>query len=328
MKKIAVGDLGEFWYGDYKEPFEQLEGGVPGHPKGVVLKDDDGKVMCAFDGKTFDNLGQHVRHKHGMHAADYKREVGLLQKSALVSERVRQAQSRGSLLRMRKNPAMPFKPGWNRGTKVAAKQETRWTPEFLNKTGTCYQQVLATGRAVLREHGRITSPLMKARGIYETRIVAYFGTWQKFAELVGAPPMRRVFSDAQMLDALRNLATQLGRTPSQSDMRRYGLPSSDAYRDHFGSFSEACRKAGLDPNLPMVADEEETIRALVAYATTGSFKAAARATTIGSPQIASIFARYGCPYPSTGGNHEVHQMRREWAADMARRLAGTEEVAA
>ena len=97
VKKIAVGDLGEFWYGDYKEPFEQLEGAVPGYPVGVVLKDDAGLLLCAYCGKVYKNLGAHAAKTHGLSAKEYKDETGLLRKSALVSEQTRMMASASAL---------------------------------------------------------------------------------------------------------------------------------------------------------------------------------------------------------------------------------------
>ena len=127
MKKIAVGDLGEFWYGDYKEPFEQLEGAVPGYPVGVVLKDDDGLLLCAYCGKVYKNLGNHSAKTHGMSASEYKDEVGLLRKSALVSEQLRMMTSanspglahdgQGGSLRLWPNPDL--RPRWEESAATA-----------------------------------------------------------------------------------------------------------------------------------------------------------------------------------------------------------------
>lgn len=324
MKKIAVGDLGEFWYGDYKEPFEQLEGGVPGHPVGVVLKADDGKLLCAFCGKTYENLGQHARHSHGLHAVDYKREVGLLKKSALVSERVRSQMAAGSLRAARRQGF--GNAAWRQRYPTVTSAGSSWQrlPEQLNKTGRCLAQVLASGRAEVRERGYLSSHRMRLRGITQGVVERYFGTWEAYRQAVGAPRGRRVWQSSEMLLALRSLAATLGRTPTQSDMRRYGMPSASAYIDHFGSFADACRRAGLDPNLPVAMTEEIELQVLTAYATTGSLSKTAALVPVGLPAVRALFARYGFPYaPEYRGPG-----RREWAAEMARRLAGTEDQAA
>jgi hypothetical protein len=324
VKQIALPGIGEFWYGDYKEPFEQLEGAVPGHPVGVLLKDDDGKPVCAYCGKAFDNLGQHTRHTHGLHAREYKDAVGLLHKSALVSERLRAASIRGSQLRRIKYGAPKIAPRRQTASELAmARHAAHWSPEILNRTGRCYAQVLATARAVQREHGRVTRHLMHRRGIYDRTIEVYFGSWQHLQRLLGVPEQRRQWTRQELLVGLRSLAEKLGRTPAQSDLRRYGLPTDKPYRRTFGSYAAACEAAGLPVNIPVPAEGDEAIRALNAYAVTGTFKKAAAISSVGSPAIAKLFARYGCPYPPFGGNPQIARARREWAAEMARRLAGT-----
>ena len=138
VKKIAVGDLGEFWYGDYKEPFEQLEGAVPGYPVGVVLKDDAGLLLCAWCGKVYKNLGAHSAKTHGMSANQYKDEAGLLRKSALVSEQTRMMNSaQGFRLRAAgifRTPTLEDsrRAAWQGGSAVANRERPA---EALNKTG-------------------------------------------------------------------------------------------------------------------------------------------------------------------------------------------------
>jgi hypothetical protein len=96
------------------------------------------------------------------------------------------------------------------------------------------------------------------------------------------------------------------------------------YRKHFGSFPEACRQAGLDPNLPTPSGLDFDLQVVTAYATTGRLNDVASALSTSVERIQRVFARYGYPFPPGYSGPG----RREWAADMARRLAGTEEVAA
>jgi hypothetical protein len=321
VKKIAVGDLGEFWYGDYKEPFEQLEGGVPGHPVGVVLKADDGKVLCAYCGKTYDFLGGHVRQTHGMTVSEYKAEVGLLQKSALVSERVRVTR-----IRIGKKGMVPFQRGnpQNAHAQVSRRdgrmKRAHWVPERLNKTGRCYEQVLHTARAIANEGHTVTQHRLSHRGIGAETVRVYFGSVNELRGLIGERRTPRgKWTEREVIAGLRNLAFELGRTPAQSDMRRFGLPYG-WIRDHLGGMAEAARRAGLDPNLPIPDSTDLDSRVLVSYATLGNVIHVGKMLHIDPSRVSAVLARYGCPYPAIRG---AMHLRREWAADMARRLAGT-----
>lgn len=351
MRKIAVGDLGEFWYGDYKEPFEQLEGGIPGYPRGVLLQDDGGKLLCAYCGKAYENLGRHAWATHGLRATDYKREVGLLQKSALASERVRQANiSKG--LRSRNlwpsvgrgmcrveacdSPALArslctkhytreYKKTRFESRRVRGQRGTEW----YNKTGRCAVQVLAVARQIATEKGRLRYRDLAPHGIDARVVDRFYGSLESLAAQCGVPfgkppvkekpaPTQRL-TNQQYLDLLRNLANEIGRTPTKSDLRRYGLPCLDTYWRHFGSYSAACRLAGLDPNTPFVPSDRE-VNFLTAYATVGSRKRAALVAGIHHETAARILAKYGFPFAPYDREHVAE--RKAWAAEMARRIAG------
>jgi hypothetical protein len=327
MKKIAVGDLGEFWYGDYKEPFEQLEGAVTGYPQGVVLKDDDGRLLCAFCGRTFHNLGGHTKRKHGMTGPEYKREVGLLQGSALVSEKIRWSMAAKATRQWATMPPSSADRlrALNRDRKtrlksVAGMNASKFTSEGLNKTGRCYAQALEVARQVARE-GPLVQTKLDKRGISWKRVRLYFGNIENLRRLIGngwGSGLRR-WTDAELLSAISSIAKEVGRTPGASDLKRFGVPDPTIYNRRFGSYIEACRRAGLEPNLPKPLSSETDLRALVAFAVSGDERRAADAAGLSSHQVVAVLHRYGFPFPVRGYRGEG---AREWAADMARRLAG------
>lgn len=328
MKKIAVGDLGEFWYGDYKEPFEQLEGGVPGHPVGVVLKADDGKLLCAWCGKTAESLASHLHWKHRTTAREYKEAVGLLNKSALVSDRVRLAHSRAALQHgfgTRKEHIKPY-----RGARATGDANGNRKAEGFNKRGTCYAQALAVGRTVVAETGRLSERRLRKHGIGDSVVQRYFGDMDGFRRAVGINPVRFVrHTESDLLRVLRNVAEDLGRTPTASDLRRYGLPVRRTYVKRFGSWDMACQRAGLVVHVPIARRGDFEAMVLEAYATLGTITKVARHLRVDRKAVEAVFARYGAPFTdrlAKGGLDTTK--RREWAADMARRLAGTDNVAA
>lgn len=315
MKKIAVADVGEFWYGDYKEPLVQLEGAIPGYPQGVVLKDDQGALLCAYCGRTFENLAAHVR-KHGLSGAAYKREVGLLRGAALFGERTRQTLIRRTLTN-RGADRIQGKGGGARGRRQVAEPRT----EALNKSGRCYAQTLAAARSVAAEHGGLSIKWLARHGIRERTVAMHFGSLDNLARIIGAPRFRhRAYTDDQLLTALRGLAVEIGATPAASDLRRYGLPSEGTYRARFGSYLAACNRIGLRPSLRMLRGAREIHDAdiLSAYAATGSSLRAAKVLAIGAERVLAAMHRYGYPFPA----HYNGTGRREWAAEMAARLVG------
>lgn len=328
MKKIAVGDLGEFWYGDYKEPFVQLEGAVPGYPQGVILKDDVGKLLCAFCGRTYDQLGTHTTRTHGMRGSEYKEAVGLLQKSALASERQRLVGIRNGLRNASKGKLALAR--YRRRSSGQQRYKGRVQPvERQNMSGRCYEQLLVRGRALLREHGHLTHKLLRHHGISELVINQRFGSIERYRHLVGDPRpsnQRRAISDAELLDAFRLLALQLGRTPQVSDIARYGLPSFNRYRARFGSHSNLCVRAGLTPTryVPQPGTDAEI---LSAYAISGDYQKVGRALHYDGETIRRVLARYGVPI-IVGGSHATRVEVRTFAAEVAARLEGMSEHAA
>lgn len=60
--------------------------------------------------------------------------------------------------------------------------------------------------------------------------------------------LRDQLSDEALLDALRDLAGTLGRTPTKEDVCEHTPHSHTVYYDRFGSFRKAQRLAGLKPN--------------------------------------------------------------------------------
>jgi hypothetical protein len=325
MKKIAVGDLGEFWYGDYKEPFEQLEGGIPGHPVGVVLKADDGKLLCAFCGGVHDNLAAHAFRMHGLTARAYKDEVGLLRKSALVSERVRQGMIARALRRRAAGEMSDLASPRNAELRTRPRPvnvgpaNVQHKAEFLNRTGRCYRQVLAVAATVARENGRVSRNLMARHGIGDGTIQRYFGSFEGLAKAVGTGhrPRWTRLDDRALLAAFRSLAEDLGRTPSASDLNRYGLPPAGTYRNHFGGLQETARRAGLQPNVPVPLAGELELTILSAYAVHPSVKEVARREHIDVSRVLKVLHRYGFPF---GRGHRDPAERRAWAAEMARRV--------
>lgn len=77
-----------------------------------------------------------------------------------------------------------------------------------------------------------------------------FGSWNAAIEAAGLEPNSRGtdrIPEEKLLDELRRLADELGETPSAEDMAASGEYSTWPYKDRFGSWTAAVKKAGFEP---------------------------------------------------------------------------------
>jgi len=234
----------EFFYRNYKEPFAWTDGHHV--PDGVVAFDAEHKVVCSFCGRTFDNLAGHVKKAHGLSIREYKEDRGLLMKTALISERWRQTLINVGMKVVAEGKANPPQ----KRPRPAAKN-WRQTPEAENKQGRCYQQILVVATAIARQHrGHISTRLLEEKGIYRYAVKRYFGGYADLAKIVGGYITQGgpiAYSNEEMVAVLKHLGEQLEKTPTQSDIRRYGAMSATAFKKHFGSWPAALLAAGFTP---------------------------------------------------------------------------------
>ena len=80
----------------------------------------------------------------------------------------------------------------------------------------------------------------------------HFGSFINAQKAAGLVPNNRggeqKYSHEFLISHLKELAEQLGKTPSQRDVEDTGKVSATTYRDYFGSFIKAQKAAGLVPN--------------------------------------------------------------------------------
>jgi hypothetical protein len=125
------------------------------------------------------------------------------------------------------------------------------------------EEILAELRAAAERMGR--SPTMRefaqdpdAR-VHPQTVIEHFGTWNAAKRAAGLYP-RRFLTRDDLLEQLRALGEELGRTPKAGDLaaRRRSMPSTSTYTHTFGSLANALREAGFD--LPL--GEERLERAV------------------------------------------------------------------
>jgi len=126
------------------------------------------------------------------------------------------------------------------------------------------EQILAALSASAERLGR--SPTMKEfaadpeAAMHPQTVIEHFGTWNAAKRAAGLLP-RRFATREELVEALRALGEELGRTPTAQDIRarRGTMPSASLYWHTFGSLSTALREAGFD----VAVGEERLERALV-----------------------------------------------------------------
>jgi hypothetical protein len=96
--------------------------------------------------------------------------------------------------------------------------------------------------------------------VHPQTVIEHFGTWNAAKRSAGLFP-RRFLTRDDLLDQLRTLGDELGRTPTARDLaaRRRALPSASLYAHTFGSLANALREAGFE----ILQGEERLERAIV-----------------------------------------------------------------
>jgi len=77
-------------------------------------------------------------------------------------------------------------------------------------------------------------------------------------EAIGHEPHHRStrVSDGELLADIQRLSEELDRQPTSTDVIEHGTHGLATYQRRFGSWSEALKEAGFDPNADQVSDEE------------------------------------------------------------------------
>src|SRR5581483_3779321 len=125
------------------------------------------------------------------------------------------------------------------------------------------EQILDALRASAERLGR--SPTMKEfagdpdAAMHPQTVIEHFGSWNAAKRAAGLMP-RRFATREELVEQLRRLGEELGRTPTAHDIRhrRGTMPSASLYWHTFGSLSNALRDAGFD----VAVGEERLERAI------------------------------------------------------------------
>lgn len=163
---------------NYKEPLMPYKTGYGF--QGVLMVDANGSsVQCHFCGNWFDKLFPHIWKEHKLTAPEYKREVGLFESTALVSESYRMyivATRSSAHARLRKETPE------QRNKRAQAIKRAKNSMEAKNNYNTCPEQLITRLINLSIKLGRTPTtkevPFMPS--IYKT-----YGTYENILEKAG-----------------------------------------------------------------------------------------------------------------------------------------------
>ncbi|WP_369333273.1 homing endonuclease associated repeat-containing protein [Haloferax sp. Atlit-4N] len=120
-------------------------------------------------------------------------------------------------------------------------------------------------RKLAEKKGRTpTSTEMDEEGECSTTpIRKHFRCWTSAVEAAGLKPnVRKSVTKNSIRGEILRLAGETNGTPTTREMRRDGNVSVRTVRNHFGSWNEALRSTGLDPNLQLDASRGDVVKAI------------------------------------------------------------------
>lgn len=94
--------------------------------------------------------------------------------------------------------------------------------------------------------------------------INYFGSWNNALRAAGFTPPREVrnYTRSELVEQIRKMHREIGRTPHFADVDHYCEASRMAFTVNFGSWNKALQEAGLRPNRGLIYSREELIQQL------------------------------------------------------------------
>ena len=315
-----------YWPLHRKAPFRQLPGALAGFPIGVPVEDAEGRLLCPFcmPARTFQVLAKHVK-THGYTGREFRMAVGWMASTPLSSQAWRdrrlatETANGNRAIRLARVSAPGFFGGHRKGdtSKRARESFAAGAFERDNKRARCREQIAAVAVPLHVKH-HLDFPHLAEQGINREALLRNFGGLRAFQREFGWDGKHH-YTDAEITVGLRNLAARVGHTPTVQDLKGH-FPGLHVLVKWAGSLTEAMRRAGLEPNGQSPgrkpANDPETI--LRAFAACGSIETTARRIGSHTKTVTAALNQFGYPFPAFSKDPK----RREWAAEMAKRLAG------
>lgn len=169
---------------NYKEPFMKYEEGYGF--QGVLLFDGEtDKVQCHLCGQWYVALSNHLAAEHSMRANQYKEEVGLSKRTALIGEKMRAKLIASGLDKRLQNLRSRKGIKHTEATKALIRKNHQGkTREHQNSKGTCPEQLI--DRLVKEYQKQGKTPIERDLGFHEALIKTY-GTYRNACKYAGIP---------------------------------------------------------------------------------------------------------------------------------------------
>jgi hypothetical protein len=253
---------GESVYPLYKdqmhEPYMENDNGI-GY-KGVVMYDENqDKVQCADCGKWVSHMGSHLHFKHKKSASEYKTEHGLYQKVSLCSKKQSKKLSDQAKENMKKVDWSTIRQKSPTNPENSAKK--RWSVmQSKNDYGLCDAQIASRIVVVLKQSNKnsveelTSTDFSKYDHVLGVILNKKYGNWELASKALGLKFVgnSNEYEDAELLAYLRNLTTELGKSPTPKDLIENNGPAMGTFYKYFGSWTRAKMMAGLDQLLEEV----------------------------------------------------------------------------
>lgn len=169
---------------NYKEPFMKYQKGYGF--QGVLLFDGESdKIQCHMCGEWFGVLGNHLAKEHGMKVKAYKEEVGLLNSTALISEKVRAkliATGLKKRIRNLKNQKGVVRSKETRDKIRKTLMENR--REKQNQHGTCPEQLI---ERLIKEYQKLNHTPTERSLSFKESLINTYGTYRNACKIAGIP---------------------------------------------------------------------------------------------------------------------------------------------
>jgi len=110
------------------------------------------------------------------------------------------------------------------------------------------------------EYGVVKRELMRKKGKYSPDTCEdRFGSWNDALEEANIDINKiHIVSEEEYLAEIERLEGELGEVPSGHQMNEYGKYEARSYNDKFGTYNEAVRKAGFQPQYEQYAKGEDS----------------------------------------------------------------------
>lgn len=132
-------------------------------------------------------------------------------------------------------------------------------------------KIIESIRLFVKEQGKVPQKrdFLKSGGKYPSHdtVARYFGSWNSAIEASGFKPIRKEWTNNEIIESIQLFVKEHGKVPQMIDFKKSGgkYPSCQTVADYFGSWNRAIEVAGFFPNQKQWTEQEiiESIKLFV-----------------------------------------------------------------